>query len=103
MAGYSRRALQGRWVHSHEEDSDDEMVFRPASHAFPPARGRTAFELRPDGSYLETAPGPDDRPERSTGAWSVRDGRLVIEREGDLPGDAWEVAGVEEDRLTLRK
>jgi len=30
--------LSGHWMHSHEEDRDDELVFRPASHQFPRAR-----------------------------------------------------------------
>jgi len=37
-----RAQVAGRWVHSHEEDTDDEMVFRAADsgYAFPPSRGR---------------------------------------------------------------
>src|ERR1041384_5695638 len=37
------------WVHSHEEDTDTEMVLRPAGYKFPPSRGRSSFELKPDG------------------------------------------------------
>ena len=96
-------ALHGRWVHSHEEDSDDELVFRPAGHAFPPARGRSAFELRPDGSYVETSPGPVDRPEDSSGSWSLEDDTLVLEGDGDRSRHAWQIVGAEGDRLTLRK
>src|SRR5260370_746002 len=40
--------LQRRWMHSREEDTATEMVFRPASYHFPPARGRTGFALGPD-------------------------------------------------------
>jgi hypothetical protein len=43
-----RAQVEGRWVHSHEEDTDDETVFRAADsgYAFPPSRGREALELR---------------------------------------------------------
>ncbi len=34
------------WMHSHEEDSGDVQVYRPADYDFPPARGRRGFELQ---------------------------------------------------------
>lgn len=72
--------LAGTWVHSHEEDTDAEMVFRKAEsgYAFPPARGRTRFELRADGSYVESAPGPTDRPEDHPGRWLLEEGRRLV-------------------------
>lgn len=103
MAGYSEASLHGRWVRSHEDDTDDEVVFRPASYAFPPSRGRTSIELRPDGTYVESSPGPVDVPEDSTGRWSLEGDRLVLEAEGDRPGHAWEIASANEDGLTLKK
>jgi hypothetical protein len=72
----NREALQGRWVHSHEEDTDDRLVFRPAAHKFPPSRGRQAFELRPDGAFVERASGPDDRPKETKGRWSLDEGSV---------------------------
>jgi hypothetical protein len=66
--------VAGRWVHSHEEDTPDEMVFRSADYAFPPSRGREAIELRPDGSYAGTVPGPVDKPVAGdTGEWALSD------------------------------
>ena len=103
MTTYRDDLLQRRWVHSHEEDTDDEMVFRPADHPFPPSRGRTSFELRPDGTYLESSPGPVDVPEESTGSWSLEGERLVLGAEGDRPGHAWEITTAEADRLIVRK
>ncbi len=89
--------LEGRWVHSHEEDTDHEMVFRPATHSFPPSRGRTSFELRGDGTYVERSPGPVDVPEESSGSWSLDADRLVI---GDRD---WRVAAIDDDRLVVKK
>ena len=103
MAAHSEDALHGSWVHSHEEDTEGEMVFRPATHPFPPSRGRVSFELRPDGSYLESSPGPVDLPEESSGSWSLEGDRLVLGAEGDRPGHAWEIAAAEDDRLVVRK
>jgi hypothetical protein len=103
VASYGKEVLQGRWVHSHEEDTDDEMVFRPADRPFPPSRGRTSFELRPDGTYVERSPGPVDVPEESEGSWSLEGDRLILGAGGDRPGHAWEISSAESDRLTVKK
>ena len=90
-------ALEGHWVHSHEEDTDAEMVFRPASQEFPRSRGRESLELRPDGSYVRRAPGPVDVPAETTGRWRLAGDRL------ELADDVWELGTVAPDRLTVRK
>jgi len=96
-------ALQGRWTHSHEEDSNDELVFRPASHPLPPARGRRSLELRPDGVYVELSPGPVDVPRESAGRWSLEGDRLQLRPDGDLPTESWQVSAVDDDCLRLRR
>ena len=103
MATPDEEALQGRWVHSHEEDSGGEMVFRPATHQFPPSRGRVSFELRPDGSYAERVPGPVDAPVESSGRWSLEGDRLVFAAEGERPEHALQIAASEPGRLVVRR
>ena len=103
MAGYRDTLVQRRWVHSHEEDTDDEMVFRPEGYDFPRSRGRTSFELLPDGTYTESSPGPVDLPEESTGSWSLDEDRLVLGAEGARAGHAWEITAADGDRLTVRR
>jgi len=76
------RELTGRWVHAREEDTDARMVFRADSVPLPPARGRLSFELRPDGTYVDSAYGADDRPATSGGSWRLQDDVL------DLDGQA---------------
>lgn len=96
-----REALQGRWVHSHEEDTADEMVFRSeaSGYDFPRSRGREALELRPDGSYGGTVPGPADKPEASgEGEWAVADGDKLV-----LPDRTLEVTGVGDGVLRVRR
>jgi hypothetical protein len=100
---YREQALHGHWVHSHEEDTDEEMVFRPASHPFPPSRGRMAFELEPDGTYVERSPGPVDAPVEHRGEWSLEGDRLVLEGSGGQPGHAWRLRAVEPGRLAVRR
>ena len=95
-----RDRLTGRWVHSHEEDTDEEIVYRSADsgYAFPRSRGREAIELHPDGSYGGTVPGPADKPEAAEGEWTVEGGnRLVV---GDR---VLEVTSAEGDVLRVRR
>ena len=67
----SPTALHGHWIHSHEEDTPMEMVFRPATFPFPPSRGRQGFELRPDGTAMEIGIGPTDAPQKTQGSWKL--------------------------------
>ena len=93
--------LQGRWVHSHEEDTEDEMVFRSDSsgYDFPRSRGREALELHPDGSYVGAVPGPTDKPETSgEGQWAIEDGNKLV-----LPNRTLEIAAAEPGVLRVRR
>jgi len=98
-------ALQQHWVHSHEEDTDTEMVFRPASFAFPPSRGRRGFELKPGGVLVEVGPSPADRKQRSEGAWRLEDGNCLAfcDRPGAPPRRVLHIASLAPDRLVVKK
>jgi len=98
-----RSALERAWVHSHEEDSADEQVFRPAGFAFPPSRGRRGFELRPDGKYAETAPGPTDRPEEASGTWELDDDTLVLSPSDGRGSERLRVTVVDAERLVVAR
>jgi hypothetical protein len=95
--------LHGLWVHAREEDSGAEKVFRPDSYPLPLARGRTTLELRPDGTYVEGAPGPVDLPVETTGTWSLDGERLVLRAAGEEPERAWTVVAAGGDRLAVRE
>ncbi len=97
-----RAALARRWVHSHEEDRGDEIVFRTDRFDFPPSRGRAALDLRADGTYAGTLPGPTDAPASGEGRWQLADNRLVIEGEG-APVAGGTVVSVDDDRLVLKR
>lgn len=66
------------WTHSHEEDHDGLLVFRPSERDFPPARGRESFDLAPGGVLQRNGPGPDDRSVRTSGRWSLVGDRLDL-------------------------
>jgi hypothetical protein len=99
-----RDQVCGRWVHAHEEDTEDEMVFRPAGTDLPPSRGRMAFELRADGTFTETGLGAADVPEEATGKWAV-EGNTITLSEGARQGvpREMEVVTADEERLVIRK
>ncbi len=95
--------LIGHWVHSHEEDSAKEMIFRPASFSFPRSRGRDAFELQPD-ALVEHGPGPGDAATETRGTWTVTaDGALSFFRGGGKKAArVLKIASVQPDRLVVR-
>jgi hypothetical protein len=98
------RLLQGRWIHSHEEDTEHEAVYRPASWTLPPARGRTGFELRADGTATRLGPGPTDRPAASPGRWRLDADRLLLEAsESGAPDRELRIVSLAADRLVIRK
>jgi hypothetical protein len=105
VAEVSRELLVRRWVHSHEEDTDTEMVFRPDGFKFPPSRGRVAFELKEDGTALDRGIGATDIPREAEGRWTVEeDGTIVLLEKGtDRVLRRLPVESVVPDRLALRK
>lgn len=105
MRGDAQRDwLHQRWVHSHEEDRGDQMVFRPASFPFPPSRGRRSIDLHGDGTLGHSRPGPSDRPERSEGRWEIDGDALKLFRSAaPTPTEVLRIASAAPDRLVLRK
>ena len=85
------------WMRSHEEESGDVQVYRPADYPFPPARGRRGFELKRDGELVLYGPGPPDKPEATTERWSPAGSGRVRAGDREL-----EIVSVEPDRLTAR-
>ena len=73
-----RNEMQERWLHSHEEDTATEMVFRDGSFAFPPSRGRVGFELRADGFYVDLGIAPADGVLETEGTWSLEGDVLTL-------------------------
>ena len=99
-----RTVLRGRWIHAHERDSGDEMVFVPAGTDLPPSRGRQELDLGEGGEASEGRPGPTDRPESRAARWELTDeDELVIRSpEGE---EAWRarVVSASGGRLVLAK
>lgn len=95
-----------RWLHSYEEDTETEAVYRPQSYAFPPSRGpRPGFELRPDGSCILFGIAPTDAPTIETVQWNLNGDTRVLTFSDSTRGPAMSVRvkSVGEDRLTVKK
>jgi hypothetical protein len=94
-----------RWVHAHEEDRGDSLVFRPSDHPLPPSRGRRSLDLRRDGTLVETRPGADDRAAASRGRWTLEGDRLrlIPDPEAHQPERELELVALADDRLVLRR
>jgi hypothetical protein len=104
MASLDKDALHQTWMHSREEDTDTEMVFRPEGYNFPPSRGRTGFTLKPRGMLAEIGIAPTDAQSRTEGKWELEDDKLVF-YQGDKakPTRVMQIASADKDRLVVKK
>jgi len=96
-------SLPQEWVHSHEEDTPDEMVFRPASYAMPPSRGRKSFHLAPDGQLRSSGPGPDDRTVSSQGSWSLDKSDILTLRPSAGGTTEMKILSVSPSKLVVKR
>ena len=104
MSDVTPEVLQKRWMHSHEEDSATEMVFRPASFAFPPSRGRAGFDLKPDQSFVEIGIAPADGPQESRGSWKLENNQLqLFKKPSRTAARTLEIVSADKNRLVVKK
>lgn len=99
--------LLGEWRHSHEEDTDERIVYRPADYPFPPSRGRVGFEFLAAGYLIFFGIDPADGESLSPGHWELlSDQRLQIEvNEPEQPRrlETLTIIACREDRLELAR
>jgi|GEM_PF-2269883 len=77
--GYSADLLVGDWVHSQEESTTRENIFRPNNYNFPPARGsRDKMTLEKGGALSYSVNGPNDQPVQYKGTWLLSGKQLVL-------------------------
>ena len=98
--------LQQSWIHSHEEDTDTEAVYRPADYDFPLSRGRGGFDLKPDNKLAEINIAPTDGTIEQAGSWQLKadadDLKLELNPEKSATRDL-EIKSVSKDRLVVKK
>lgn len=100
-----KNLLHQHWIHSREEDTATEMVFRPASYDFPLARGRKSFEINSDGTLINYGMSPTDREEETEGVWKLEDGgQLAFYADAQAePNQKLQIVSVDEERLVVKK
>jgi hypothetical protein len=99
-----RRLLPGTWRHSHEEDTGDTLVYRRQSFAFPPSRGRHAFELRADGNGVEQGIAPADGRATTPVTWTMDpDDTVVLTDASGKIVRRMRVASAGRNRLVIRR
>jgi hypothetical protein len=104
MSKINAQDLHQHWVHSQEEDTATEAVYRPDTYKFPPARGRTSFDLRPMGALVKSAIAADDRRAKSQGSWRLEDGdKLAFYADDAKPDQVMQIASVSKDKLVVRR
>jgi hypothetical protein len=91
------------WVHSHEEDEGQQLVYRPATYQFPPSRGRTSFQLNPDGTLMRSQPSPTDQKQTQEGHWSVEGSKLTLSPAADQAPQVLQVKTLTPDRLVVQR
>jgi len=96
------RLLQRRWLHSHEEDTETQSVYRPDSFAFPLARGRSGFEFRTHGKCVEIGIAPTDRGLDVEATWRT-DGRSVLISLPTGEDRNLQIVSVDQDCLIIRE
>ncbi len=98
--------LQQSWMHSHEEDTASETVYRPADYDFPLSRGRSGFELKPDNKLAEISIAPTDKTAEDAGSWHLKseddDLKLQLNPNNSATRDL-EIKSVSKDRLVVKK
>jgi hypothetical protein len=73
----SANELLRTWRHSQEEDQGAVQVYRPATYAFPPARGREGYTFAPGGQLIKLAIAPTDGTLPLPGHWRWANARAL--------------------------
>jgi hypothetical protein len=101
----SMKQFEGTWLASQEENTGDTLVYRPNTYAFPPARGRTGFAIKPYGRFEQFDIAPTDGLAGRPGTWTAAgDNRLRIHlTDGQEPDYTLEIISMENKVLKLRR
>jgi hypothetical protein len=96
--------IDQRWVHSYEEDTPTEQVFRPSTYKLPPSRGRLSFELKADGRLIRHGLGLSDRTQVSEGTWKLENNKLLLSSQSARsPKQVLKILSAAPDRLVVEK
>ncbi len=97
--------LIGAWLHSHEDDTEEIKVYRPAGYDFPPSRGRVGFNLMEGGEciYYGIAPADGSTNEPASWRWEGGNTLVITPKEEGASEMVLEVVSVGEGMLKVKK
>jgi len=97
------KLLERTWLHAHEEDTENQRVFRPDTYQLAPSRGRAGYDFQSRGVVVRRMPGPNDRGVFAKGTWTLSsDGRVTIRISG-APEEVFDIEDLDADRLVVKK
>ena len=103
MTVYNENCIYKHWIHSHEEDTENKKVYRPSTFEFPPSRGRDGFEIRENGEFILSFPGPTDRSEKTFGNFTIDSNKLNVELVSIQKSYTMTILSCDENRLIIQK
>jgi hypothetical protein len=103
MTAFNEDCIYKHWIHSHEEDTEDKKVYRPSTFEFPPSRGRDGFEIRENGEFVLSFPGPTDRSEKIIGNFTIDSNKLNVELVSTQKSYTLTILSCDENRLIIQK
>jgi len=65
------KLLIGTWLHSHEEDTATERIYRRSDFEFPPSRGRRGYEFQSDHSCISIGIAARDGATKEACKWQL--------------------------------
>ena len=89
------------WVHSFEESSGQQAVYRPVTYSFAPARGREGFEIKENGTFISHSIAPGDGNMTIEKKWVLQDDELVVSGKADR--QRYKLVSVTKDKLVLQR
>lgn len=99
--------IQQKWIHSYEEDTATETVYRPEGYKFPRSRGRVGFELKANSELVENNIAPTDAITEEVGSWRLKtdeSDNLQIElNPANASSRMLTIESVGKDRLVVKK
>jgi hypothetical protein len=97
--------LYKHWIHSREEDTEFEKVYRASTYKFPRSRGRNGFEIRGNGEVILYKIGPTDKSEEVYGTFTFDDSNNleVNTKKGTPERIIMTILSCEGDKLVIKK
>jgi hypothetical protein len=93
-----------QWIHSREEDTPTEIVYRPAGFPLPPSRGRSGVEFHADGTFKRIGIGPTDISNVKAGSWQIEAANAdLVHIEVDGKPQTLSIQDLKQDRMAIKR